>query len=164
MRDPGVDIQHFLFFQDVLVPQDPLGKGHLERQVALRILCRVKPPVGGISVKEHVEVNVVPLTIQLTNHFFSTLMKFFFPGRNVDAEDEKHGMIPLSLLFCYLIGSISIILYASFCYLIGSISIILYASPDSSFLRIILCHLCLPVVHFCIYGMHPFGLPEENFA
>ncbi|XP_064647364.1 protein hobbit-like isoform X2 [Lineus longissimus] len=77
-------------YKDVLVPQDPLGKGHLERQVALRILCRVKPPVGGISVKEHVEVNVVPLTIQMTNQFFRTLMKFFFPGRNVEAEDEKH--------------------------------------------------------------------------
>lgn len=32
-------------------------------QKVLRIFCREKPPVGGISVKEHFEINLVPLTI-----------------------------------------------------------------------------------------------------
>lgn len=32
-------------------------------QRVVRVFCREKPPVGGISVKEHFEINVVPLTI-----------------------------------------------------------------------------------------------------
>lgn len=32
-------------------------------QKVLRIFCREKPPVGGISVKEHFEINLVPITI-----------------------------------------------------------------------------------------------------
>lgn len=57
------------------------------RQFALRIFSKVRPPVGGISVKEHFEVNVVPLTIQLMYHFFKRMMGFFFPGRNVEEEE-----------------------------------------------------------------------------
>ncbi|XP_009576267.1 PREDICTED: UPF0378 protein KIAA0100-like, partial [Fulmarus glacialis] len=49
--------------------------------------CKVRPPVGGISIKEHFEVNVVPLTIQLTHQFFHRMMGFFFPGRNVEEEE-----------------------------------------------------------------------------
>ena len=44
--------------------------------------------VGGISVKKHLEVNVVPLTIQLTTRFYTTVMSFFFPGKSVDSDDE----------------------------------------------------------------------------
>ncbi|XP_071945413.1 bridge-like lipid transfer protein family member 2 [Antedon mediterranea] len=69
-------------YKDVLRPQD-MGK---TRQVTLRVICRGKPPVGGISVQEHFEVNVVPLTIQLTYNFFKRMMGFFFPGRSVDQE------------------------------------------------------------------------------
>ncbi|XP_034062904.1 protein KIAA0100-like isoform X3 [Gymnodraco acuticeps] len=57
------------------------------RQFALRIFSKVRPPVGGISVKEHFEVNVVPLTIQLMYQFFKRMMGFFFPGRNVEEEE-----------------------------------------------------------------------------
>lgn len=38
-------------------------------------------------MKEHFEVNVVPLTIQLMYQFFKRMMGFFFPGRNVEEEE-----------------------------------------------------------------------------
>lgn len=33
------------------------------------------------------QVNVVPLTIQLMYQFFKRMMGFFFPGRNVEEEE-----------------------------------------------------------------------------
>ncbi|XP_047247504.1 protein KIAA0100-like isoform X4 [Girardinichthys multiradiatus] len=71
-------------YKVVLRPQSNCQSG---RQFALRIFSKVRPPVGGISVKEHFEVNVVPLTIQLMYQFFKRMMGFFFPGRNVEEED-----------------------------------------------------------------------------
>ncbi|KAM9468639.1 bridge-like lipid transfer protein family member 2 [Clarias gariepinus] len=71
-------------YKVVLRPQSSCQSG---RQLALRIFSKVRPPVGGISVKEHFEVNVVPLTIQLMYHFFKRMMGFFFPGRNVEEEE-----------------------------------------------------------------------------
>ncbi|KAM4627158.1 bridge-like lipid transfer protein family member 2 [Polymixia lowei] len=70
-------------YKVVLRPQSPQSG----RQFALRIFSKVRPPVGGISVKEHFEVNVVPLTIQLMYQFFKRMMGFFFPGRNVEEEE-----------------------------------------------------------------------------
>ncbi|KAM9359758.1 bridge-like lipid transfer protein family member 2 [Symphorus nematophorus] len=71
-------------YKVVLRPQSSIQSG---RQFALRIFSKVRPPVGGISVKEHFEVNVVPLTIQLMYQFFKRMMGFFFPGRNVEEEE-----------------------------------------------------------------------------
>ncbi|XP_074535457.1 bridge-like lipid transfer protein family member 2 isoform X2 [Halichoeres trimaculatus] len=71
-------------YKVVLRPQSACQSG---RQFALRIFSKVRPPVGGISVKEHFEVNVVPLTIQLMYQFFKRMMGFFFPGRNVEEEE-----------------------------------------------------------------------------
>ncbi|XP_068172952.1 bridge-like lipid transfer protein family member 2 isoform X1 [Antennarius striatus] len=71
-------------YKVVLRPQSNCQSG---RQFALRIFSKVRPPVGGISVKEHFEVNVVPLTIQLMYQFFKRMMGFFFPGRNVEEEE-----------------------------------------------------------------------------
>uniref|UniRef100_G1QQQ2 Bridge-like lipid transfer protein family member 2 n=1 Tax=Nomascus leucogenys TaxID=61853 RepID=G1QQQ2_NOMLE len=73
-------------YKVVLRPQSSCQSG---RQLALRLFSKVRPPVGGISVKEHFEVNVVPLTIQLTHQFFHRMMGFFFPGRSV--EDDEVG-------------------------------------------------------------------------
>ncbi|XP_005888250.2 bridge-like lipid transfer protein family member 2 isoform X7 [Bos mutus] len=73
-------------YKVVLRPQSSCQSG---RQLALRLFSKVRPPVGGISVKEHFEVNVVPLTIQLTHQFFHRIMGFFFPGRSV--EDDEVG-------------------------------------------------------------------------
>ncbi|XP_037630850.1 protein KIAA0100-like isoform X2 [Sebastes umbrosus] len=71
-------------YKVVLRPQSNCQSG---RQFALRIFSKVRPPVGGISIKEHFEVNVVPLTIQLMYQFFKRMMGFFFPGRNVEEEE-----------------------------------------------------------------------------
>ncbi|KAJ7309074.1 hypothetical protein JRQ81_008371 [Phrynocephalus forsythii] len=87
-------------YKVVLRPQSACQSS---RQLALRIFSKVRPPVGGISIKEHFEwggflslsllglgalqVNVVPLTIQLTHQFFHRMMGFFFPGRNVEEEE-----------------------------------------------------------------------------
>ncbi|XP_030570008.1 protein KIAA0100 [Drosophila novamexicana] len=53
----------------------------------LRIFCREKPPVGGISVKDHFEINVAPITIAITKKFYSTMLKFCFPDR--DASETE---------------------------------------------------------------------------
>ncbi|KAG6453249.1 hypothetical protein O3G_MSEX008052 [Manduca sexta] len=84
-------------FPEVLVPQEPSGRAPLARRAALRVFCRDRPPVGGIAVKEHFEVNIVPIRIGLTKKFFNTMLKFCFPERDPDAmddaEDEAEGTL-----------------------------------------------------------------------
>ncbi|XP_072943590.1 protein hobbit [Epargyreus clarus] len=75
-------------FPEVLVPQAASGRAPLARRAALRVFCRDRPPVGGISVKEHFEVNIVPIRIGLTKKFFNTMLKFCFPERDPDAMEE----------------------------------------------------------------------------
>lgn len=50
-------------YTEVLVPTELQSNMPVDRQRALRVFCREKAPVAGISVKEHFEINVVPLTI-----------------------------------------------------------------------------------------------------
>ncbi|KAJ2953031.1 hypothetical protein O0L34_g7420 [Tuta absoluta] len=84
-------------FPEVLAPQAPSGRAPLARRAALRVFCRDRPPVGGISVKEHFEVNIVPIRIGLTKKFFNTMLKFCFPERDPDAiedaDDESEGTL-----------------------------------------------------------------------
>ncbi|KAI5641648.1 hypothetical protein NE865_06162 [Phthorimaea operculella] len=84
-------------FPEVLVPQAPSGRAPLARRAALRVFCRDRPPVGGISVKEHFEVNIVPIKIGLTKKFFNTMLKFCFPERDPDAiedaDDDAEGTL-----------------------------------------------------------------------
>lgn len=84
-------------FPEVLVPQEPSGRAPLARRAALRVFCRDRPPVGGIAVKEHFEVNIVPIKIGLTKKFFNTMLKFCFPERDPDSiedgEEETEGTL-----------------------------------------------------------------------
>ncbi|XP_045785889.1 protein KIAA0100 [Maniola jurtina] len=75
-------------FPEVLAPQAASGRAPVARRAALRVFCRDRPPVGGISVKEHFEVNIVPIRIGLTKKFFNTMLKFCFPERDPDAMEE----------------------------------------------------------------------------
>ena len=72
---------------DVLAPQTSASDS-LHRQMALRVLCKFKAPVGGISIKEHFEVNVIPLVFQMTARLYSAIMQFFFPGKD-DSDDDS---------------------------------------------------------------------------
>ncbi|XP_022178741.1 protein KIAA0100 isoform X2 [Myzus persicae] len=83
-------------YKEVIVPTEIQNNMPVDdRKRAVRIFCREKAPVGGISVKEHFEINVVPLTIGMTKKFYSTMMRFCFSERdpeNIDAEtDEKNS-------------------------------------------------------------------------
>lgn len=73
-------------YETVLMPTELKDNIPLDRRRALRIFCRERPPVAGIPVKEHFEVNVVPITIAITKAFFKRMLKFFFPDPE---EDEK---------------------------------------------------------------------------
>ncbi|XP_035224476.1 protein KIAA0100-like isoform X2 [Stegodyphus dumicola] len=75
-------------YKIVLQPTDVQTKIPLDRQCLLRIYCRERAPVGGISIKEHLEVNVVPITIGLTEAFYKAMLKFFFPGRDTEKADD----------------------------------------------------------------------------
>lgn len=50
-------------YKEVVCPTEIQFNMPVEHKRVVRIFCREKPPVGGISVKEHFEINVVPLTI-----------------------------------------------------------------------------------------------------
>lgn len=76
-------------YTEVLSPTEIHSNMPVDRKRAVRVFCREKAPVGGISVKEHFEINVVPLTIGLTKKFYNTMMSFCFPGRDPDNIDGE---------------------------------------------------------------------------
>ncbi|KAL1488909.1 hypothetical protein ABEB36_014696 [Hypothenemus hampei] len=74
-------------YKEILCPTEIQYDMPIEHKKVLRIFCREKPPVGGISVKEHFEINLVPLTIGLTKKFYNTMMKFSFPERDAETSE-----------------------------------------------------------------------------
>lgn len=83
-------------YREVLIPTELQKDMPIDaHKRVLRIFCREKPSVGGISVKEHFEINVAPITIAITKKFYSTMLKFCFPDRDasetevVDDLDEN---------------------------------------------------------------------------
>lgn len=75
-------------YRDVLQPTELQPNMPVDQHRALRILCIERAPVGGIAVKEHLEVNVIPLTLGITYAFFKKMLKFFFPDRSNDATSN----------------------------------------------------------------------------
>lgn len=75
-------------YEDVLLPTEPQKDMPVDHQRVLRVFCREKPPVGGISVKEHFEINVVPIAIAITKKFYSTMLRFCFPENISDPDGE----------------------------------------------------------------------------
>ena len=43
-------------------------------------------------MKEHFEVNVAPIQIQMTYQIYKAVMEFFFPDKNVDMDDGKEDL------------------------------------------------------------------------
>ncbi|KAF5270674.1 hypothetical protein FQA39_LY01412 [Lamprigera yunnana] len=78
-------------YKEVLLPTEIQSNMPVEHKRVVRVFCREKPPVGGISVKEHFEINVVPLTIGLTKKFYNTMLKFCFPEKDPDNIDGERG-------------------------------------------------------------------------
>lgn len=45
--------------------------------------------VAGISVTEHLEINVVPLAVRLTEKLYQTIQSFFLPKAETEAKDTS---------------------------------------------------------------------------
>lgn len=77
-------------YREALIPHEVNIRRHLDKSVMLRIFCRVSPPVAGIEVKEHFEVNVCPIAVRLTYKLFVNMESFLFPKpqQNETAEHE----------------------------------------------------------------------------
>lgn len=73
----------------ILCPTELQRDMPIDHKRVLRVFCREKPPVGGISVKEHFEINVVPITIAITKKFYTTMLKFCFPDRDTAAYVDE---------------------------------------------------------------------------
>lgn len=49
-------------------------------------------------MKEHFEVNVAPIQIQMTYQIYKAVMEFFFPDKNVDMDDGKRHIYACSVV------------------------------------------------------------------
>ena len=79
----------FQMYKDVLHPTDIQRDMPLDRQRTVRVYSKERARVGGISVKDHFEINVVPLTIGITAHFHKKMMAFAFPEKDPDQLEEE---------------------------------------------------------------------------
>lgn len=79
-------------YKEVLLPTEIQKDMPVDHQRVLRMFCREKPPVGGISVKEHFEINVVPITLAITKKFYDTMLKFCFPDRDAMETETTEEM------------------------------------------------------------------------
>ena len=75
-------------YADVLFPTE-LQNVPMDRQRTLRVFCREKAPVGGIVVNDHFEINLVPLTIGITQSFYKKIVLFAFPEKGESEAGVK---------------------------------------------------------------------------
>lgn len=54
--------------------------------------------VGGISVKEHFEINVIPLTVKISERFYNAIEKFFFPKKSTDESVDHTDIAHVNLM------------------------------------------------------------------
>ncbi|KAJ1549214.1 hypothetical protein HK405_007709, partial [Cladochytrium tenue] len=76
-------------FRTIMAPYVPDGRMvNFKRNKMLRVYWREMPPVGGIPVVDHFEVNVFPLLLQITREMVSQLETYFFPNRKQKRTKE----------------------------------------------------------------------------
>ena len=76
-------------YEQVLVPTELSRDMPVDRQRTVRVYWRDRGRVGGISVRDHFEINIAPLTIGITAHFYKKMMNFFFPEQIEEVEADK---------------------------------------------------------------------------
>merc|ERR1719219_3226317 len=76
-------------YENVLTPTELKRDIPVDRQRTVRVYSRERARVGGISVKDHFEINVVPLTIGITAHFHKKMMAFAFPEKDPEQLEEE---------------------------------------------------------------------------
>ena len=81
-------------FQTILRPQVRIAPSNL---ASIRVFCKVRPPVGGIPVKERIELNILPLHITVTNTFYRAFRNFFFPDPSLDTVSVSKPASPKTL-------------------------------------------------------------------
>merc|ERR1719244_1564269 len=77
-------------YEHVLTPTDLKRDMPVDRQRTVRIYSRERPRVGGISVRDHFEINIAPLTICITAHFYKKMMNFAFPEKDTEQLEEDY--------------------------------------------------------------------------
>ena len=79
-------------FRIVLQPEDRPTENTSHNYSAVRVLCKVKPPVNGLRIKEHIELNMKPMNLQVTKKFYKKIRLFFFPE-----NDNQRSSYPSSI-------------------------------------------------------------------
>lgn len=79
-------------YENVLTPTELKRDMPVDRQRTVRVYSRERARVGGISVKDHFEINVSPLTIGITAHFFKKMIIFAFPEKDAEVNQEEFEM------------------------------------------------------------------------
>nr|CAH8860720.1 unnamed protein product [Trichobilharzia regenti] len=72
------------FYKEVLAPD--VSGGRYAGGPILRIACSALAPVGGISVKEAMEISVAPIVLQMSKQFYRIMMPFFFPEKSEESN------------------------------------------------------------------------------
>ena len=79
-------------YSEVLSPTELRNCLPLDRQRTVRVFSKERPRVGGISVRDHFEINIAPLTINITAQFYKRMMNFAFPEKDAEHLDDEYEM------------------------------------------------------------------------
>jgi len=76
-------------YEQVLIPTELGREMPVDRQRTVRVYWRDRGRVGGLIVRDHFEINIAPLTIAITAHFYKKMMNFFFPEQIEEEEVDR---------------------------------------------------------------------------